>query len=49
MCRKKRKDNVLNIYSLKGPTTIGLVKLINDNHENYHFNIETAIDSIVVP
>ncbi len=44
---KKEKDNVLNIYSLKGPTTIGLVKLINDNHENYHFNIETAIDSIV--
>ncbi|MGI6509220.1 MAG: ABC transporter substrate-binding protein [Erysipelotrichaceae bacterium] len=44
---KKDEKTVLNIYSLKGPTTIGLAKLINDDSQFYNFNIETAIDSIV--
>ncbi len=44
---KKDEKTVLNIYSLKGPTTIGLAKLINDDSQFYNFNIETSIDSIV--
>ncbi len=44
----ENEKTVLNIYSLKGPTTIGLAKLINDEHQFYNFTVETAIDSIVV-
>ncbi len=48
-CNEKpaEEEKVFNIYSLKGPTTIGLVKLIKDTNENYSFNIVTAVDSIV--
>ncbi len=45
--QKQNEKKTFNIYSLKGPTTIGLVKLINENNPSYNFTMETAIDSIV--
>ncbi|MCR4655640.1 MAG: ABC transporter substrate-binding protein [Lachnospiraceae bacterium] len=36
----------VRIGSLKGPTSIGLVKLMNDNTDEYSFTIETQADVI---
>ncbi len=39
-------DTAVRIGSLKGPTSIGLVKLMNDSFSDYGFTIETQADVI---
>ncbi len=38
---------VLRVASLKGPTTMGMVKMMDDASENYEFNMYGAADEIV--
>lgn len=41
-------DNApINVYALKGPTGIGMVKLMNDNDGTYAFTLAGATDEIV--
>ncbi|MGN0161417.1 MAG: ABC transporter substrate-binding protein [Lachnospiraceae bacterium] len=40
-------DVVISVASLKGPTSIGMVKMMKDNDGSYDFNIYTAADEIV--
>lgn len=47
-CAGKQEDDVIiRVASLKGPTSIGLVKMMKDNDGSYDFGIYTAADEIV--
>ena len=37
----------VNVYALKGPTGIGMVKIMNDNDGTYSFNLVGAPDEVV--
>lgn len=41
------ETTVLRIASLKGPTTMGMVKMMSDASENYEFNMYGTADEIV--
>lgn len=50
-CAKKKDDTVVRIGSLKGPTTIGIVNLMdkaskNESEGNYEFTMAAAADEI---
>ena len=40
-------DEAVNVYALKGPTGIGLVKVMNDNDGTYNFTLAGAPDEVV--
>lgn len=40
-------NEVVNVYALKGPTGIGLVKVMNDNDGAYQFTLAGAPDEVV--
>jgi len=40
-------DDAVNVYALKGPTGIGLVKVMNDNTGAYNFTLAGAPDEVV--
>lgn len=40
-------DEAINVYALKGPTGIGLVKVMNDNDGTYNFTLAGAPDEVV--
>ncbi len=42
----KKEDTVINIMTLKGPTSMGLVSLMDKENASYNFNIVTAADEI---
>lgn len=43
---KENNDVNINIGTLKGPTAMGLVALMNEEKENYNFEIITAADEL---
>ena len=46
--KAKADDTVVRVGSLKGPTSIGLVKLIHDSADsNYNFTMETQADVLI--
>lgn len=51
-CGKKQETDVVNITALKGPTAMGMVKLMEDSEENsengggYHFTIAASVDEV---
>lgn len=40
-------EDAINVYALKGPTGIGLVKVMNDNDGTYNFTLAGAPDEVV--
>ena len=40
-------EEPINVYALKGPTGIGLVKVMNDNDGTYNFTLAGAPDEVV--
>ena len=40
-------EEAINVYALKGPTGIGLVKVMNDNDGTYNFTLAGAPDEVV--
>ena len=40
-------EDAVNVYALKGPTGIGLVKVMNDNDGTYNFTLAGAPDEVV--
>ncbi len=40
-------EDAVNVYALKGPTGIGLVKVMNDNDGTYDFSLVGAPDEVV--
>ena len=40
-------EDAINVYALKGPTGIGLVKVMNDNDGAYNFTLAGAPDEVV--
>ena len=40
-------EDAINVYALKGPTGIGLVKVMNDNDGTYAFTLAGAPDEVV--
>ena len=40
-------EEAINVYALKGPTGIGLVKVMNDNDGAYNFTLAGAPDEVV--
>lgn len=42
-----QEEPVIRVASLKGPTSIGLVKMMKDNDGSYEFGIYTAADEIL--
>lgn len=40
-------EEAINVYALKGPTGIGMVKVMNDNDGTYNFTLAGAPDEVV--
>lgn len=40
-------EGAINVYALKGPTGIGMVKVMNDNDGTYNFTLAGAPDEVV--
>lgn len=47
LCSCAAAEDAINVYALKGPTGIGLVKVMNDNDGTYNFTLVGAPDEVV--
>ena len=47
LCACAAAEDAVNVYALKGPTGIGLVKVMNDNDGTYNFTLAGAPDEVV--
>ncbi len=47
LCSCAAAEEAINVYALKGPTGIGLVKVMNDNDGTYNFTLVGAPDEVV--